>query len=469
MFTFLAALISIGCVEFYHPVGAPTGVSATLDEFDRIVLGWEPVEFAAGYSVHRSEAEDGAYDSIGSTSIAAYIDIDVGPVVEYWYAVSAIAFRSGAEEPQMSSPVRGTSLHEFAWSVSSVGFNADFVRIADDSSRGGYAFAATAEFGESEISMNVFDGSTWSTIASVGSVETVDGEPNAPFAVIESEATLYVAFSDRTQSNRLTVRSDTSPFGQGWVVVGSAGFGVEPAGRIELILAGENPVVASLVGTAPYGVQVFEYDSDWTAMGDLATLLSGLSAKNVRIVSQNGSVVLIIEVLIIEDTSLNPSQLMVYDYAAGSSWSPRTSLSRPGGDRTLVSIDAAAKPTSSEEELFVGFIDGTNGLTVASHDGSSWIALTSPAQVDPATGYMALTVGDDGTLYLFAREAASLAGVVYSYDSVWTLVAFSESADEITSSLNLGQLDLASFQNRIFAGFVDGEGFGDGASVAVSQ
>ncbi len=129
------AVFLTSCLDIYAPAGAPTGVSATTGEEDRIVISWESTERTAFYSIYRSDTEDGDYAFIGSTSQTSYIDTDVDPEVEYWYRVASVPF--SAESPYsvaevLSAPVKGDSIHIFSWSISPLVTGAVSVRVSAD-------------------------------------------------------------------------------------------------------------------------------------------------------------------------------------------------------------------------------------------------------------------------------------------------------------------------------------------------
>lgn len=74
---------------------APEGLRATAG-VGWVGLAWEPVEGAAGYLVHRSDAPDGPYEPIRQPdvdvpAVPSLTYTDTGPAGTRWYAVAAIA------------------------------------------------------------------------------------------------------------------------------------------------------------------------------------------------------------------------------------------------------------------------------------------------------------------------------------------------------------------------------------------
>ena len=453
----LLVLLLAGCVELYRPAAAPSGLAATTDEIDRIVLTWNEVSFAAAYAVYRSVSEDGVYDWIGSVTALTYIDIDVGPEIEYWYSVASLSYGSSDSlSPVLSAPVRGTSVHDFTWSISSVDFDAEFIRLAADTEREGYAYAATSLSGESEISIHLQDGLEWTTFDISPGTVSADSAESAPFAITSYNGGTLVAFADRSNGDRLTVRSAESNVESVWTTLGTEGFADPPSGAIEAEIMNDTPIVVSMFATSPL-VQALAFDgTSWQPLGDLTASLSGRTSEKASVAARNATAI-----LAIEDSVPTPSLVVLYEYSDGSGWTEIATLPR-SGDAELVEMSIAA----TESLIYLATLDASAGLIVSRFDGSSWINLGFPLSADPSSEALAIGV-EDSRVVLFSRDATTLEGVVSEYDGDWSMLPQSEDTVGLTSSLNLRQLRIDVFANRIFAGYVNGTAFGSSASVGI--
>ena len=453
----MVALLAAGCVELYRPSGAPTGLAASTDEVDRIILTWNQVSFASAYSVYRSESENGDFAWIGSVSSSTYIDIDVGPEIDYWYAVAAMPYASPeAFTYVLSAAVLGTSLHDFAWSIASVDFDGEFVQLAADRTREGAAYAATSLSGESEIAIHRYDGVEWTEFDNTPGTASADTADSAPFTLASFSDSVLLAFADRANGDRLTVRTAGADPESEWTTLGAAGFGEAPSGRMETDVLNDAPIVVSEITTAPL-VQAFIYDGTaWQSMGDLTTSLSGRTSAGISVARRS-----VTSILAIEDTTPTPSLVVVYEYSDGSGWTEITNLPRIGDD-VLIGFSVAA----TESFVYLATLDASSGLIVSRFDGSSWTDLVYPFDADPSAEGVAIDA-EGSRLILFSRDGTTLEGVISEYDEAWNVLPQSEDNEGVTSSLNLRQLRVDTFANRIFAGFVDGTAFGLSASVGI--
>ena len=135
---------------------------------------------------------------------------------------------------------------------------------------------------------------------------------------------------------------------------------------------------------------------------------------------------------------------------------------RQAGDDELIEMAIAA----TESLIYLATLDTSAGLIVSRFDGSSWSDLGYTFDADPTNESVAIGA-DENRLVLFSRDATTLEGVVSEYDGDWSVLPQSEDTTGLTSSLNLRQLRIDTFANRIFAGFVDGTAFGLSASVGI--
>lgn len=476
--TLMLGIILTGCVELYAPAGPVTGLTASQDEEDRIIISWDPVARAGGYAIYRSRAEDGEFERIASTSAPGYIDTTVGPELVYWYAIAVIPFAGASGTVELSMPVSGTSTHVFAWTTSTRQTGASTAAITLDMQRAGELYAAAAGEAETSISVDAFGPAGWSGFGDP--VGTINAELPGGFAMAAVDRVVYVAYADRTRSGSITVTSrvlhDEEPDSDDaddegstvesndWTFVGSAGFGVAPTGRLNLVATadGELLVTSRTGDSGGYAIQAFRWDGAAWSTENIG-VPGGQQPVQHRLAVVENTISLVFE----DQASGDPSTLRLYRYVAETGWSEEAPFSRSSGTTILegaVSIDAAPG------RLVAAFVDESTGLGFASCGTSGWVEIAVTRDADLLTGIVAAAT-DGNRDYLFYRDAASLAGLIERYDGTsWSQIPATEDEPSLTTSLSLSALMLETVDNRLYAGYIDGSGFGgSGFSVSVYQ
>ena len=97
----------IACVPVFRHL-APSGFTASADECESVVLSWNESEGAFGYTVARSESENGPWTPI--LDLAPDLSFtDSVPAGTYFYRVNAVFTDTGASEPSVIGPVAVSS------------------------------------------------------------------------------------------------------------------------------------------------------------------------------------------------------------------------------------------------------------------------------------------------------------------------------------------------------------------------
>lgn len=100
-------------------LAAPTGVTATSDHTDGVLVTWSKVNGASHYRVARSTSASGTKTQLGSWSAATtYTDTSATAGTKYWYFVRAATSSSGANASAYSASAQG--LRKVAVTLSSV-------------------------------------------------------------------------------------------------------------------------------------------------------------------------------------------------------------------------------------------------------------------------------------------------------------------------------------------------------------
>jgi len=459
----IVLMLFISCLEWYRPASAPRDVTATQDEEDRIIISWREVPYSAGYAVYRSDTEDGDYLRIGSTAETSYVDVEVGPALVYWYIVGALPFDAGGTELR-SAPVLGQSVHVFSWARRLISTGAEHVAVATDHALGGVAFVASAGSGESSVAVERYDDDTWEGFGDP--VGAIDDTVAGLFDIAASDDVAYLAYADRTRSGNITVQSRANEENAEWAVLGNAGFGSAPDGRIDIEVIDGVPTVATAIDTGAF-VQVYELNAgSWSAVGTFAPAPALAGAPLHLALLADGTVPLVV---IAEPASVpaDPPTIRIHEFSGGS-WSERSSTSGSGTSDPQ-DVRAFSAATDANGTTYVATVDGGAGLLVKTHSAAAgWTTLSPAVTADTGTPSVGIAA-DDTTAYLFYRDASSLAGMVAAYDvesGSWDSLPYSDNSNAITSELNVGELTLATYANRVYAAYVDGTGFGGNAASA---
>jgi formylglycine-generating enzyme required for sulfatase activity len=87
----------------------PTGLAATLQEDNSIQLDWNVLAGVDSYCIYRSDAYDGIYNFINTSTSSPYTDTSVASFTTYYYKVSAV--NNNHVESAWSDYTSGTTLH----------------------------------------------------------------------------------------------------------------------------------------------------------------------------------------------------------------------------------------------------------------------------------------------------------------------------------------------------------------------
>ena len=446
---FSLTLIFSACVELYGPDHGPDNLIATQGtEQDRIILTWDEVQRAGVYYIYRAIDVDAEYEYLGATQLVSYIDTTIDPEVHYWYIVASAAASGNTETEYRSDPVEGWSIHTFAWSVSTVGFGAAQIRIAENRVRSGVAYVAYAGDTEGPITVSMYENAAWQTLGS--DFGAVDGSIRGNFVVAVFGADPVVAFADETAGGKLSLFGyDSTLDPPDWTPLGPSGQGSVSAGMLTVATDDTTMYLAGLVGTVgtdpPFQIQVLSCD----AAGNWVSLPSPLGAETdvshpVLSVS-NGNLT-----IAYEDQTNATSDIVVKSYAG--SWSVvdtyATSADIPDGVLDY-SVD------TGDDTPYVSFIDDALGnLSVLSYNGSTWDDLSPIIETDPLSESLALSV-DLGNVYLFYRDLPSGRGNIVKLAAQWDFIPLNDSQTGITGQFNLSSFVLAIYNNRIFAAFAE--------------
>jgi len=302
-------------------------------------LGGGISEYSAGYTFIRVDAS-------GTPYVAFNDNTSKGSVMKYsggsWSYVGAQKFTSGQAEfismdfdnsgnPYMAyrdngykgSVMRfnGSSWEYFGGSYQFTPGGAQYMSLVMDASNTPYvAYRDEYWMYSNKATVMKYNGSSW---VPVGSQGFTSGSVTYTSLAIDGSGTLYLAFSDGSNSNKVTVMKYN---GSSWVNVGSAGLSASSASYISLALDNAGtPYVAYSDGNASNKVTVRKFNgSSWTNVGSAGFSAGGANyvslaidkAKNPIVVYQDGG-------------NSNKATVMKYN---GSSWvsvitSPVTSSS----------------------------------------------------------------------------------------------------------------------------------------------
>jgi hypothetical protein len=85
---------------------SPSGLTVSTRSMNSITLRWTAVDKALSYKLYRSDAADGTYTEIGSSTAASYIDTGLPLNTTYYYRVTAV---NNWGESEKSLPLSGTT------------------------------------------------------------------------------------------------------------------------------------------------------------------------------------------------------------------------------------------------------------------------------------------------------------------------------------------------------------------------
>ncbi len=302
-----------------------------------------------------------------------------------------------------------------------------------------------------------------------------------------------------------SAESDWSLVGTGGIDAGGAGGAVTRDASIAVSDAVTDESLLLFVAsiTPGGGFQSFVADVTTIDTGDSVVWQSIAvpgtpEASQLELVESDAGVM-----LVIEDISGYPAGIRAYHFStAGPAWDD-SSTAFHAIDTGNVSDCGALDGTLSaaltdgnggDDDLFVAYYEApaTEGdpaeiMRVYGFDSDlgTWTEVDSSAlspdslsTADPAQVNSPVSISwDNDVLYLFYRNSGSQRGTVVTPppessdpSGPWNVISLDEEQDGITGNLNVASLGLSAYNNRLFAGFVAGGGFGGtSANAAVYQ
>ncbi|WP_171056287.1 hemoblobin-interacting domain-containing protein [Paenibacillus sinopodophylli] len=125
-------------------------------------------------------------------------------------------------------------------SVDSGGLSAGYTSAFTMISSGGSLYLTYYDFSDSKLYIKKYDGSNWSSLDVGSNVQIpLDGKGLFSLAVYNNKP--YIAYSDKANGNRLTVKSYN---GNDWDLLGVSGFSQDPVSHISLVISKGIPYVA---------------------------------------------------------------------------------------------------------------------------------------------------------------------------------------------------------------------------------
>ena len=474
VFSVLAALLLSSCLWIYGPeMGVPENLSASVDETDKIILTWGPVENADIYYIYRSPRQHGDFDYHSFSYTADFTDTDIDPEVPYWYRVTSSDLESNNESPRTAA-VMGDSLHDFAWSQTAVlSTAANRIRICADpapeeGSREEYrawaVLAGDTPGSPAEVHGYNRDTDTWEVFGDpFGSID-----PSVPGSVDVAAYAggVYAAYADTGYGGRITVKRYNWA-GETWENVGTTGpegiSGSDGARYISLETArdADNPlpeVVWIGFDGSEYTVWSSFYDDitdSWSGPEDLP---AGTAATD----PYAGTSSLRTDSRLIaafEDESGSGDRIRPAEYGGGGWNQLASSGGLPGGGDNI--IDGYFELAGfAADALFIAYMTDTLTFEVRGYNGSDWNSVVTPAGITVSSaaervGLAADDVDGEEFLYLFYRD--SLSGYVRKRNiaaGTWELLPVSTDTEEM--SLNPTFPETAAHNNIVYCAYLSG-------------
>ncbi len=416
----------------------PADVSASTELLDTIELSWTEVEKANIYYIYRSDTEEGDYEYTGFTYAGTYTDTDIAPEIPYWYRVTASDIETNNESGG-STPVRGTSDHEFAWSQpAAAGTGAAQARLAIDTGDGSVAGTAYLAYASNDetgaVTVSRYDRANGTFEVLGGAVGTTDIDSPRVFDICADGGTVYLAYSDKGLSGQVTVKA-YSPAAGTWQTLGSEGFSTGTAARYLSIDIDPSTgtVYAGYIDT-----DGFEIRNSGNAFAD-APNISPDSLDTTALISFDGASLH----NAYEDT--DAGQIKAAEAAAASGVNLR--------DGYMDFIAASAS------EMYIAYY--TDALFVKKYDGSSWGVDLTPAGASAAVSAASVALARDpstGSLYLYYSDDGGgfgASGLVRKYGAAgWTTLTVDEDTDNISAGAS--SLELEAYNNIVYASYLAG-------------
>ena len=462
--------ILTGCIEWLAPAPdtAPSGVTATEGtENDRILIEWNEVSNAGVYFIYRADQENGEYEYQSSTVQSAFIDVTIAPEVYYWYIVASANILGDTSTEKRSTPVRGKSRHDFAWSQSSLGFSTGQIGIVADRDISGEAFSVALDSTdgtdniEVAVSVSRYVGNGWSDVGSAFGI--ANGSISGSAALGLRASVPYVAYIDEGAGGKVTVQKySESDEEDGWISIGNPGQGNVSSGSLSMAVSDTHVYVAGIVGLpGPETIEVLAQSNtpEWQTLDPPAAGALVTTNAILRMGPDD------MPYIAYEDETSSFVRVKKYDGAVWAAVAEREIDDAAAGSEIAPSYFAFDIDASGN--LFIAYFNETAGeLHVITYTGAVWSDITPAGlSADSEAGSVGLSVDAD-TLYLFYRDASTEPaaptnrGVIRTRNAAgtWSIIPLSEEQQGITGQYNVKNLRLDVYNNRIFAAYIEGSG-----------
>lgn len=249
----------------------------------------------------------------------------------------------------------------------------------------------------------------WSLVGSAGLSSSV---ANYTAMAVDNSNTPYIAYSDNSQSNKLTVQKYN---GTNWVALGSVGVSSGSAEHISIAIDGSNNIYVGFRDGAQSGkVTVMKYDgSSWSTVGS-----AGLSDGSAYYVSVGVNASGVVYVAYQDQTAGSKGSVKRYN---GSSWVYVGSKGFTLGQTDYLDMDV-----DGSGNLYIAYRDNNIGWKahVMKYNGSSWSTLGSAGFSSGGISEIAIAVDGNNKPYVVYKDwSQSNKATVQSYSgSSWGVV-----------------------------------------------
>lgn len=248
----------------------------------------------------------------------------------------------------------------------------------------------------------------WSLVGSAGLSSSV---ANYTAMAVDNSNTPYIAYSDNSQSNKLTVQKYN---GTNWVTVGGAGISSGSAEYISIAIDGSNNIYVGFRDASQSGkVTVVKYNgTSWSTIGN------GISDGSAYYVSVDVNTSGTVYVAYQDQTAGSKGSVKRYN---GSSWSYVGSKGFTTGQTDYLDMDV-----DGSGNLYIAYRDNNIGwkARVMKYNGSSWSTLGSAGFSSGGISEIAIAVDGNNKPYVIYKDwSQSNKATVQSYSgSSWGVV-----------------------------------------------
>lgn len=445
---FTLMLFLAGCEWFLGPEpAAPENLTATTGEADKIELSWEEVEKADVYYIYRADTEEDEYEYHAFSYGPVYTDTKIAYERSYFYKVTAADMETNNESPR-SEPAEGSSTHEYGWSgtiIAAAGaaqqrLALDKTDPADGSEAGGVYLAAAADDATGAVSVYKYDRDAGSWTALGEPFGTTDTAEFRVLDICAGGGEVYAAYSDKGLGGKVTVRkyNETDEI-----------WDIYPSAADEGFSSGTNARYLSMDIDSAGVVYVGYMDSGGAYINRSSdNFTADLSPPNFSL--DDSSVVI--------DIAGSNTYAAFEDEGTDIKAAGITVDGTGGQNLRNNYLDFTAVASS---EMYIAYY--TDALYVKKYNGSDWNSDITPADINASGSAASVAVAydnpagtDDGTLYLFYRDALS-GGIVKKYNgspAAWQTMSIDEETDQI--ALTPAALELEAYNNFIYASYLTG-------------